>query len=65
MTKTLAIPVLINLVLMRSMVGFGTTVPDRLFEKNWKFFSEAKATVLPQGSGGTLWVYHVRGYLDF
>ena len=29
------------------MVVFGTTVLDRWFEKNLKFFSEAKATVLP------------------
>ena len=28
------------------MVVFGTTVLDRWFEKNLKFFSEAKATVL-------------------
>ena len=38
------------------MVVFGTTVLDRLFEKNLKFFSETKATVLPHGSGGTVWV---------
>ena len=36
------------------MVVFGTTVLDRWFEKNLKFFSEAKATVLPHGSGGTV-----------
>ena len=39
------------------MVVFGTTVLDRWFEKNLKFFSEAKATVLPHGSGGTVWGY--------
>jgi hypothetical protein len=47
------------------MVVFGTTVLDRWFEKNLKFFSEAKATVLPHGSGGPFGGTHVRTFLDF